>query len=149
MLHVRCQAAAHLDAKGRLALPAALRREFGVHRVTSLVLTFHKGAILGWTPAEFEQTVEAPLAKADPFDEAVMDFAHALLGPAQDVEVDGQGRIRIPPLLRELASLEREVMVNSLLNRLEIWDRASWEARFKAARLGAAALKGMPGGRAP
>ena len=147
MLKVRCQAAARLDAKGRLALPAALRRELAAGDHNALVLTFHKGCVMGWTPEEFERTVERPLSEADPFDTEVMDFAHALLGPAQDVDVDGQGRIRVPALLRELAGLEREVMVNSILNRVEIWDKDAWDDRFSQARARAAALRGMPRGR--
>ena len=100
MLQVRCQASATVDAKGRVALPAPLRRALVVADVHSLVLTFHRGAIWGWTPEEFERTVERPLASADPFNVEVMDFAHALLAPAQDVEVDKQGRTRIPAPLR-------------------------------------------------
>ena len=146
MLQVRCQAPATIDAKGRLALPASLRRALTVAGVNALVLTFHRGAIWGWTSDEFERTVERPLADADPFNVQVMDFAHALLAPAQDVEVDKQGRTRIPGPLRALAGLEREVMVNSLVNRIEIWDRASWDARFEESLQRAQSFSGMPRG---
>jgi MraZ protein len=146
MLQVRCQAPATIDAKGRLALPASLRRALTVAGVNALVLTFHRGAIWGWTSDEFERTVERPLADADPFNVQVMDFAHALLAPAQDVEVDKQGRTRIPAPLRALAGLEREVMVNSLVNRIEIWDRASWDARFEESLQRAQSFSGMPRG---
>ena len=132
--------------KGRLALPAALRRALGVGNVNSLVLTFHRGAVWGWTPEEFERTVERPLAAADPFNTEVMDFSHALLAPAQDVEVDKQGRVRIPGELRLLAGLERDVMVNSLVNRIEIWDRTTWDARFKQSLERAKEFAGMPRG---
>jgi MraZ protein len=144
MLRVRCQAPATLDAKGRLALPAALRRALVKFEVDSLVLTFHKGAIWGWTPEDFETTVEQPMATRDPFAQDVMDFAHALLAPAQDVDVDGQGRIRVPPPLRDLAGLDRDVMVNSLLNRVEIWDREAWDARFSQSLDRARLASGMP-----
>ena len=146
MLKVRCQAVATLDVKGRVALPAPLRRAVGVSDVHSLVLTFHRGAIWGWTPADFERSVEQPVAAADPFNVEVMDFAHALLAPAQDVEIDRQGRIRIPAPLRELAGLGREVMINSLVNRLEIWDRQAWTTRFSESLDRARGFSGMPGG---
>jgi MraZ protein len=146
MLQVRCQASATVDAKGRVALPAALRRALAVADVHSLVLTFHRGAIWGWTPEEFERTVERPLAGADPFNIEVMDFAHALLAPAQDVEVDKQGRTRIPAPLRALAGLQRDVMINSLVNRIEIWDRTSWDARFAQSLERAQSFSGMPRG---
>lgn len=147
MLQVRCQAPAIIDAKGRIALPAALRRALSVANVHSMVLTFHRGAIWGWTSEEFERTVERPLSEADPFNIEVMDFAHALLAPAQDVEVDKQGRTRIPVPLRQLAGLEREIMINSLVNRIEIWDRKVWEARFTESLKRAEQITGMPKGQ--
>ena len=129
-----------------LRVSAPLRRAVGVSDVHSLVLTFHRGAIWGWTPADFERSVEQPVAAADPFNVEVMDFAHALLAPAQDVEIDRQGRIRIPAPLRELAGLGREVMINSLVNRLEIWDRQAWTTRFSESLDRARGFSGMPGG---
>ncbi len=148
MLRVRCQANATLDAKGRMALPAPIRRALGSAGVDKLVLTFHKGAIWGWTEQDFEERVEKPLAQADPFDEEVRDFVDSILAPAQDVEIDKAGRIRIPPLLRELAGLRKEVTVNSVLHRIEIWDREAWEARFRTSLDRTANRSGMPGVRA-
>lgn len=146
MLQVRCQASATIDVKGRIALPAALRRALSVADVHSLVFTFHRGAVWGWTSDVFERTVERPLAEADPFNIEVMDFAHALLAPAQDVEVDKQGRTRIPLPLRKLAGLHREVVVNSIVNRIEIWDKTIWEARFEESLKRAQSFSGMPRG---
>lgn len=144
MLRVRCQASATLDDKGRLALPAVLRRAFGKHDVDALVLTYHQGAVWGWTPEVFERTIEGPLSEQDPFNQDVLQFSHAILAPAQDVDVDRQGRIRIPQLLRELGGLEREVVINSLGNRLEIWDKAKWDDRFRQVLQAAPGLAGMP-----
>lgn len=147
MLRVRCQANVTIDAKGRLALPAPLRRALEDSDERSLVCAFHKGAVWAWTMSVFEQRVEAPLAEADPFDSEVMDFAHALLSTAQDVELDGQGRIRIPPTLRDLAGLSKDAVVHSIVDRLEIWDKDTWESRFKAALASTSERSGMPGVR--
>jgi len=147
MLRVRCQANATLDSKGRLALPAPIRRALGEHGVDSLVLTFHKGSLWGWTASDFEERVERPLANRDPFDEDVRDFTHSLLSPAQDVDIDGAGRIRIPAPLRELAGLGKEVVVSSVLHRIEIWDRATWDARFRTSLDRSRSRSGMPGVR--
>ena len=145
MLKVRCQAHATLDVKGRLALPSPLRRALEDAGVASLVLTFSNESVWGWEPTVFEEKVEKPMLAADPFAPDVMDFAHALLAPAQDVEVDGQGRIRIPPPLRDLAGLDKDVVVNSFLDRVEIWDRARWEERFKQSLARGGGARGMPG----
>ena len=145
MLRVRCQANATVDAKGRLALPAPIRRALAQKDESQLVLSFHKGAVWGWTLGDFEQRVERPLADADPFDADVMDFVHSLLSPAQDVDVDAQGRIRIPPPLRDLAGISKDVIVHSVLHRIEIWDRAVWDQRFKQSLHRTAERSGMPG----
>lgn len=146
MLKVRSQSHATVDAKGRLALPAPLRRALAEAGEGQLVLTFSKGAIWGWTPAEFEKTVERPMEDADPFADDVMDFVHALLAPAQDVDIDNQGRIRIPQPLRDLAHVDREVVVNSMLNRIEIWDREAWDQRFRTSLDRSSQSSGMPRG---
>lgn len=147
MLKVRCQANATLDAKGRVALPSPLRRALDEAGVRSLVLTFSNGAIWGMDPETFEEKVERPMMEADPFAQDVLDFAHALLAPAQDVEIDGQGRVRVPPPLRDLAGLDKEVVINSFLNRVEIWDKAKWDERFRESLQ--QVPRGMPGRGAP
>jgi len=146
MLKVRCQVHATVDAKGRLALPAQLRRAMQQADETQLVLTFNQGAVWGWTPRVFEERVERPMAERDPFADDVVDFVHALLAPAQDIDVDNQGRIRIPPPLRELAGIDREVVLNSMLDRIEIWDKAAWEDRFRQSLDRRAGASGMPRG---
>jgi len=133
VIKVRCQAEATIDAKGRLVLPAQLRhalREAGIGR---LVLSHSNGSIWGWTPADFEEKVERPLENCDPFSAEVRDFVHAVVAPAQDVDIDGNGRIRVPARLRRLAGIDREVVVNSVLRRVEIWSRTAWDARFEEA----------------
>jgi len=145
MLRVRCQAEVKVDAKGRAPLPARIRHALNEAGKSELVLAFHRGSIWGWTREHFEQVVEGPLADADQFDLAVMDMAHALLSTAQDVELDNQGRIRIPPRLRSLAGLGREVVVNSILNRIEIWDSKAWDDRFSESLHSNSGRSGMPG----
>jgi MraZ protein len=147
MLGVRCQANVVLDGKGRLALPAPIRRALEEAGKADLVLTFVKGAIWGWTREDWIHQVEAPLAKADPFDDRVVEFAQAVVAPSQDVEVDNQGRVRLPPLLRELAGIERDVVVHSVLQRLEFWDKATWEEQFRASLARVAHRSGLPVGR--
>lgn len=131
MIRVRCQQNVSIDAKGRLALPAPIRRALADSDTSSLVVTYSpQGAVWAWTQEHYEQKVEAPLMEQDPFSPEVLDFAHSMMSTANDVDIDGQGRLRVPPLLRELAGLEKECVVHVLLGHIEIWDRKAWEARF-------------------
>jgi MraZ protein len=143
MLRVRCQASGMLDEKGRLALPAPLRRALAEKSLDMLVFTFYKGAVVGWTEADFEAKVEAPLENADAFKDSVRNFTHALISQAQNVEIDPQGRVRIPQILRDLARLDKEVVICSVLDRVEIWDQHAWDERFREALLKAG--DGLPG----
>ena len=145
MLMVRCQVEATLDAKGRLALPSALRKAIEDAGIDRLVLNFEKGAVAGRDPDTFFEKVEKPLMDLDPFDTEVGDFADAVLSSANEVGIDGQGRILVPPTLRDLAALDRDVVVNSMLDRVYIWDKARWDVRFKEALDRSAARGGMPG----
>ncbi len=146
MLHVRTHTTGRLDDKGRLSLPSRLRSALDTHRVGSLVLVCVQGAVWAWTPEDFAR-IESRLDPVDPFAMESLDFTHGILATADEVDVDKSGRVRIPPELRALAGLDKEVRLFSVLDRIEIWDADRWQARFDAAREAAAARGGMP--RAP
>lgn len=133
MLGIRTTATATLDDKGRLSLPASLRRKLEAERVHSLVLNCSHGAVWGWTPDDYGQEVEARLDGLDPFDPDVVDFVHGVLALNEEVEIDRSGRIRVPPDLRELAGLTKEVKLFSVAKRIEIWDLERWQQRFNEA----------------
>ena len=145
MIRVRCQQPVTIDDKGRVALPAPIRRALDDLQLRSLVLAYAHGAVWGWAPAHYEEQVESKLLSQDPFAQDVLDFAHATMSTAQDVELDGQGRVRVPPTLRELAGLDRECMVHVVLGHVEIWDKAAWEQRFKESQHRVRNQPGTPG----
>ena len=58
---------------------------------------------------------------------AVRDYSRVFFASASDEELDRQGRITIPPSLREYAGLQRECVVIGANTRLEIWDAVAWD----------------------
>ena len=148
MIRVRCQQNVSIDAKGRLALPAPIRRALADMDQSQLVLTYApQGAVWAWTPEHYEHKVEQPLLDRDPFATEVLDFAHSMMSTANDVEIDGQGRIRVPPMMRDLAGLSKDCVVHVLLGHIEIWDRKAWEERFQDSLHATRARRsGMPRG---
>jgi MraZ protein len=60
-------------------------------------------------------------------DKAVRDYTRLLFAGASDDQPDKQGRLTIPPMLREYASLSKDVIVIGVGNRLEIWDAQRWQ----------------------
>ena len=150
MIRVRCQQHVSIDAKGRLAMPAPIRRQLAKMEQSALVLTYSpQGSVWAWTPEHYESKVEQPLLDADPLAADVLDFAHSMMSTANDVELDGQGRIRVPPTLRELAGLDKECVVHVVLGHIEIWDRKAWEERFRDSVHRTRTRSGGMPGRAP
>lgn len=116
-----------MDDKGRIALPARLRHKLQEAGVDSLVLTCVDGGIRAFTPEYFAQRVEGPFQDRDPFDPAAQAYFHAVLADAEDCGLDAQGRMRIPPRLRQDAGLERECVLISVMQWIELWEPARWE----------------------
>ena len=111
-----------LDDKGRLILPAKYREELA----TGLVLTKGQERCLYVFPvSEFGRITEA-LRTAPVTAKAVRDYSRVLFASASDEELDRQGRITIPPGLREYAGLDRDCVVIGANTRLEIWDTSAW-----------------------
>ncbi len=129
MLGERCQVDVKLDDKGRLALPARLRKRLKDEGIGALVLTYYDGAIRGFTPQYFEERIESRIGDMDPLAPGAQELHHAILAVAVDCNVDSQGRMRIPTHLRREAGLDREIVLHTVLHWVEIWDRERWLAR--------------------
>ena len=113
-----------LDDKGRLFLPAKFRDELA----GGLVITKGQERCLFVFPmAEFTQIAEQ-LRAAPVTHKAARAYSRVFFASASDEVPDKQGRITIPPKLREWASLDKDVVVIGAMNRLEIWDEAAWTA---------------------
>ncbi|HEU4674895.1 MAG TPA: division/cell wall cluster transcriptional repressor MraZ [Motilibacteraceae bacterium] len=117
-----------LDDKGRLFLPAKFREQLS----EGLVIT--KGqerCLYVWSLDEFDQLTEqmrsAPLTSRD-----ARDYLRVFFAGASDEVPDKQGRVTIPPALREYAGLQRDVVVIGANTRLELWDAAAWETYLAA-----------------
>ncbi|MGH2706573.1 MAG: division/cell wall cluster transcriptional repressor MraZ [Actinomycetota bacterium] len=112
-----------LDAKGRLFLPARWRDELGEGVVVSKGLDRCLDLMPGPRFAEMaEQLSELSVNRRDN-----RDYSRILFSGASEEAVDRQGRITLPPALREFAGLEKEVVLAGVSRRAEIWDRATWE----------------------
>jgi MraZ protein len=75
--------------------------------------------------AEFARITEA-LRTAPVTAKAVRDYSRVLFASASDEIPDKQGRVTIPPGLRDYAGLQRDCVVIGANTRLEIWDNEAW-----------------------
>jgi len=111
-----------LDEKGRLFLPAKYRDELA----RGLILTKGQERCVYVFPlTEFERITES-LRTAPVTAKGLRDYSRVFFASASDEVPDKQGRITIPPALREYAALDRDCVVIGANTRLEIWDSQAW-----------------------
>lgn len=113
-----------LDEKGRLILPAKFRDRLAA----GLVMTRGQERCLYVFPMDEFTSATEELRAAPMTNKAVRDYLRVLLSGASDEIPDKQGRITIPPKLREYAGLDREVTVIGQGNHVEIWNTTAWDA---------------------
>jgi MraZ protein len=114
---------ATVDEKGRLKIPAAFLeslREFGKR----FFVTSENGDRVRIYPMKFWNEVEKKLARLSSHNKTKQKFLMRANYYGQVVELDGQGRVLIQPILREAAQMKGDVDVLGYLNYLEVWNHA-------------------------
>ena len=111
-----------LDAKGRLFIPAQLRKELG----DTLYLAMGVDACLAIYPQETwdiftEKFASLPMSQSKPM--------RLLFANAVKCEPDSQGRIVIPQKLRQYAGLSKDAVIIGVHNRAEVWSAENWQAQ--------------------
>ena len=112
-----------VDAKGRIIMPAKFREILGDMFVVTKGLD---GCLFVYPNDEWENIEnkfrEIPLTTKD-----ARKFSRFFFAGAADCEVDKQGRVLIPSVLREFAGLNKEVVLVGVLTRIEIWSKERWQ----------------------
>lgn len=118
-----------LDAKGRVSIPAAFRVELEDPDGRPPVITrLVDRPALGIFPAKRWAEIEARLDNMSTVQPKVQTVRRLLVGHAVDCPIDGNGRISVPQPLRQVASLDREVVLLGTGRCIELWDRAALDA---------------------
>lgn len=112
-----------IDAKGRLIVPAKFREVLG----EEFVVTKGLDGCLFVYPNEEWQVFEDKLRTLPLTNKNARQFSRFFLAGAASCEVDKQGRILLPAVLREFAELEKDVVLVGVASRIEIWSRSRWE----------------------
>ncbi|HEY6564940.1 MAG TPA: division/cell wall cluster transcriptional repressor MraZ [Pirellulaceae bacterium] len=117
-----------LDEKLRFAVPKTLRTGLGDgDTITLYVAPGTDGCLALYAESAFQE-LGSKLSEGSPNGPEVRAFSRLFYSRAQAVEVDGQGRMRIPSELRDVAGLQTEVVVVGVRDHLELWDAARWDA---------------------
>ena len=124
----------NLDSKGRLAIPARYRDMLLAHCAGNMVLTADAAdCCLLFYPQPEWPPIREKLLKLSALDPKIRALQRRLIGYAEDVVMDGAGRVLISPVLRNYAMLDKRVMLVGQGNKFELWDEAKWQAQQEAA----------------
>ena len=112
-----------IDAKGRLIIPSKFRESLGDEFVVTKGMD---GCLFVYDNEEWKK-FEEKLLSLPMMDKQVRQFTRYFLAGAASVEVDKQGRILIPSVLREFADIPKDAVLVGVGSRIEIWSRERWE----------------------
>ena len=112
-----------IDAKGRLIVPSKFREALGD---TFVVTKGLDGCLFVYDNEEW-QAFEEKLRSLPITNKEARQFARFFLAGAAEVEVDKQGRILVPNILREFAQISKDVVLIGVASRIEIWSKERFE----------------------
>jgi MraZ protein len=121
---------AKVDEKGRLKMPSAFKQLMDASHVTQFYVTSTNGKVAEIWPLQEWEKVEDRLGEASSMDDAVRKYMNLTSYYGQQVEMDNQGRLLLPQILRNAAKLDAEVAVLGSKNYLEVYNREAFEKQL-------------------
>lgn len=113
-----------VDPKGRLIMPAKFREALG----SEFVMTKGLDECLFVYPKNEWESIEDKFREVPLTTKDARKFSRFFFAGAASCEIDKQGRVLLPSVLRDFAGIDKDVVLVGVLNRIEIWDKAHWEA---------------------
>jgi len=120
------ETAINLDSKGRMALPTRYRDAVGEASSNRLVLTysaFDSGCLWLYPEPEWERVRDQVMGLST-FNPSHRSLQRRLVGSATQLELDGNGRLLLPQTLRQVAGLEKKIVLMGMGARFEIWNES-------------------------
>ncbi|MFH0786538.1 MAG: division/cell wall cluster transcriptional repressor MraZ [Pseudomonadota bacterium] len=118
-----------IDAKGRISIPTRFRDLLKTNGDPRLIVTNGDQCLAAYPYKEWEE-VEAKMGQLSLVDKDIRSFKRFFFSGACECNLDNQGRILIPPTLREYAHLDKEVILAGQLKYFEVWDKIRFEAEL-------------------
>lgn len=119
-----------IDPKGRFSVPSRFREILLTHYEDErLIVTNFDGALWAYPLKEWQQ-VEDKVASLPQFKTEVKMFQRFFISAASECPIDKNGRILLPPTLRDYAALTKDIVLVGMTHRLEIWSRERWQKVF-------------------
>jgi MraZ protein len=128
-----------IDDKGRVSVPVRFREFLQATNDDRVVITnfiISETRCLDVYPHAAWVRLEEQLREKPQFDQRVMRFQNFYFANAHECVLDKQGRILLPPTLREYAGLKKDAVFTSALDKFRIWDKEQWNRVFGEAEQG-------------
>ncbi|MGC4100107.1 division/cell wall cluster transcriptional repressor MraZ [Ferruginibacter sp.] len=122
---------ATLDIKGRFLLPAGFKKQLPQEGAAQFVLNRGFEKCLTLYPMQSWEPIFSEISKLNDFDPKVREFRRYFLNGATQVELDSAGRLLLPKNLSEHAGLEKDIVLVSAVNKIEIWDKSKYTQLFE------------------
>ncbi len=123
---------ATLDAKGRFLLPAGYKKQLLEEPGAHFVINRGFEKCLTLFPLQNWEPIFSKISKLNDFDPKVREFRRYFLNGATQLELDSAGRLLLPKNLTEYASLEKDIVLVSAINKIEIWDKVKYAQFFES-----------------
>lgn len=120
-----------IDRKGRLIIPSRFREVMKEHYTERFVITRGLDRCLFLFPEDEWRTQEAKFRALSFTKQEARRFNRFYFSGASELTCDRQGRVLIPPYLKEYAGIKRDVMLVGVSNRIEIWDQEEWKKFYE------------------
>ncbi|MFC4263423.1 division/cell wall cluster transcriptional repressor MraZ [Ferruginibacter yonginensis] len=119
-----------IDAKGRFLLPAAFKKQLPNGDGAQFVINRGFEKCLTLYPVQSWEPIFAKISTLNDFDPNVRAFRRYFLNGASPIEMDSAGRLLLPKNLVGYASLAKDIVLVSALNKIEIWDKKLYDQFF-------------------
>ncbi len=123
-----------IDDKGRTSLPAKFREVLSSNYDERLIITTFDNCLWAYPVAEW-QAIEEKIAALPQFKPEVKALQRVFVSGAVECPLDKQGRLVIPPTLRDYAGLKKEIVFVGMTKRIEIWAKEKWQNVFNASQI--------------
>ena len=118
-----------LDAKGRINVPARMRRNLAPEANDTFVIVRSFDPCVNLYPADEFEHFDAKLTALSEGDPDVREFIRGIYATAHEATLDAQGRLNIPDHLLDWAGVKKESMLVGNKSRLELWHPKTFEQR--------------------
>lgn len=118
-----------IDDKGRVAVPARFRQQLAEQSGRQVVITKGPDLCLEIYPQPEFQKITQQIDQMEDREAAEL-LKFAFVGLAVETEIDKQGRVSLPQMLRRQAALESSAVLVGQINRFDLWSASLWTERF-------------------